>query len=136
MSSNVFFSLKKVFDTNSALTLDDIYQEAKAGDKVSNIIINNASEYIGTGLADFVNVFDPGVVILGGEVVAAFQELMYDGIVRTTRLKAMNPIFSQTQIKRSAISGTSSSLGAAVMIIERYLGSGMLNIRSISTTFR
>jgi len=128
LTSDAFSSLKKVIDTNGALTLEAIYQEAKAGDKLSNIIISTASECIGIGLADFVNVFDPGVVILGGEVVAAFQELMYEEIVRTAKLRSMNPIFSQTLIKLSNLSSNSGSLGAAAMIIGHHLGGSMLNI--------
>ena len=124
----MFSSLKKVIDANDILTLEDIYREAKAGDKLSNIIVNTASECLGIGLADFVNIFDPGVVILGGEVVAAFQELMYEGVARTAKLKSMNPIFSQTLIKRSNLSSNSGSLGAAAMIIGNHLGSSILNI--------
>lgn len=126
--SDAFSSLKKVIDANGALTLKAIYQEAKAGDKLSNIIINTAGEYLGVGLADFVNVFDPGVVILGGEVVTAFQELLYEEVVRTTKLKSMNPIFSRTVIKRSHFRNDSGSLGAAAMIIGHYLGDNILNI--------
>lgn len=128
ITSDVFSSLKKFSDASGPLTLENIYQEAKTGDKLSNIIINHTSECLGIGLADFVNVFDPGVVILGGEVVAAFQELMYEGIVRTVKLKSMNPIFSQTLIMRSKLSSNSGSLGAAAMIIGKLLGVSILNI--------
>ena len=74
------------------------------------------------------NVFDPGVVILGGEVVAAFQELLYEEILRTVKLKAMYPIFSQTLIKQSNLHNNSASLGAAAMIIGHHFGGSILNI--------
>lgn len=124
ISSEVFSSLRNAIDANGELTLEHIYQEAKAGDKLYNIIISTAGECIGIGLADFVNIFDPGVVILGGEVVAAFQEVMFEEIVRIARLRSMNPIFSQTHVTRSNLGRNSGSLGAAAMIIGHYLGTG------------
>jgi hypothetical protein len=60
--------------------------------------------------------------------VAAFQELIHEGVMRTAKLKSMNPIFSQTLIKRSNLSSNSGSLGAAAMIIGNHLGSSILNI--------
>ena len=128
IASDVFSRLTKVIDENGVFTLENIYQEAKAGDKLSNIIINTTGECLGIGLADFVNVFDPGVVVLGGEVVAAFQELLYEEIIRTVKLKSMYPIFSQTLIKLSNFNNNSASLGAAAMIIGKYLGGSILNI--------
>lgn len=128
IASDVFSRLTKVIDENGVFTLENIYQEAKAGDKLSNIIINTTGECLGIGLADFVNVFDPGVVVLGGEVVAAFQELLYEEIIRTVKLKSMYPIFSQTLIKLSNFNNNSASLGAAAMIIGHYLGGSILNI--------
>jgi glucokinase len=128
IASDVFSRLKNAVDANGTLTLDDIYQEAKAGDKLSNIIINTTGECLGIGLADFVNVFDPGVIVLGGEVVAAFQELLYEEIIRTVKLKSMSPIFSQTLIKLSNLNNNPASLGAAAMIIGHHLGGSILNI--------
>ncbi|MCP4398763.1 MAG: ROK family transcriptional regulator [bacterium] len=128
IASDVFSNLRKVIDANGFFTLKDIYNEAKAGDKLSNIVINTAGECLGIGLADFVNVFDPGIIVLGGEVVTAFQELLHEEILRTVKLKSMYPIFSQTLIKQSHFNNNSASLGAAAMIVGHHLGDSILNI--------
>ena len=128
LSEQVITSLKAVYERRHAIELFDIHREAQRGDKFANIVISDAGEYIGKGIATVVNVLDPGTVILGGEVVESFGEILWEEIERTVRLMAIPTIANRTTMKRSALGADSAALGAAVLVIEKHLGSGIAAI--------
>ena len=129
ISSNVHSSLSGILHGKNSITLMDILHHADEGDKLANLTINNVSENIGMGIANLVNVFDPGVIILGGEVIDTFGENMMDNIIRVVKLKAINTIASQTSIIAAGVESYSASRGAATLLIEKYLQNNILNIR-------
>ena len=128
ISSNVHSSLSGILHGKNSITLMDILHHADEGDKLANLTINNVSENIGMGIANLVNVFDPGVIILGGEVIDTFGENMMDNIIRVVKLKAINTIASQTSIIAASVESYSASRGAATLLIEKYLQNNILNI--------
>lgn len=48
-----------------------IYQQAVAGNKKAAAIFKKVGQYLGLGLASFVNIFDPELIILGGGISRA-----------------------------------------------------------------
>ena len=94
------------------------------------MVIHSVGESIGTGIADLVNIFDPGVVILGGEVISHFGDHLIEGINRTVGLRGIHPITQRTRILVSKLGGLSAARGAATLMIEKYFGSEILNLGS------
>jgi N-acetylglucosamine repressor len=111
-----------------ALSLEVIYRAAQDGDKLANMVIAETEESIGIGVADLINIFDPGTVILSGEVVETFHGLIMDGIQRIVRRRALHAIAQRTAIMKSAFDSDTASLGAATLIIERMLENEILNL--------
>ena len=128
IASNVYSSLSDIIGKGNSIGLEDILHHARGGDKLANLTINNVSENIGIGIANLVNVFDPGVIILGGEVIDTFGESMMENILRVVRLKAINTIASQTSIIPAEVENFSASRGAATLLIEKHLQNSILNI--------
>ena len=126
--SNVYTSLKQIYERAGTITLRNILEESLKGDKLANLIINSVSEDVGVGIANLVNVFDPGVIILGGEVVDTFGEAVMDNVKRVVSLKAINAISSRTSIMRCGINEFIAPRGAATLLIEKYLGNSILNM--------
>lgn len=108
--------------------LPALYAAASAGDKLAAMVIAETEESIGIGVADLINVFDPGTVILAGEVVGSLHELILDGIQRIVRRRAMHSIAQRTRILKSSFDANSAARGAATMVIERLLGTEILNL--------
>lgn len=127
LSEMVHSSLRGILELKGTLTLEDILMESERGDKLANVTINNVSENTGTGIASLVNVFDPGVVILGGEVIDTFGEVLIEGVKRKVRLKAINAISSRTEIVTSRVKRFSAARGAATLLIEKFLDNAILN---------
>ena len=128
ISSGVYSVLKARISQEQPLSLRDIEQAAEAGDKLANMVIHNVGESIGTGVADLVNIFDPGVVILGGEVISHFGDHLIEGITRTVGLRGIHSITRRTRILTSDLGGLSAARGAATMMIERFFENDILNL--------
>ena len=105
-----------------------INREAVEGDKLSNMVISEVGQDIGTGIADLINIFDPGVIVLGGEVVEAFGDLLIDEVKRTVVLKSLHPISSRTKIIKNLVKDFSAAIGAATLAIEKFLNTSIINI--------
>ena len=58
------------------LDLDMIIKAAKEGNEVCRKIIKNAGRYLGIGMANLVNLANPGLLILGGGLIDAGELLM------------------------------------------------------------
>lgn len=125
LAANVYSALR---GAAQPLQLADLYAAALAGDKLAGMVIAETEESIGIGIADLINIFDPGTVILAGEVVSNLHELILDGILRTVRRRAMHSIAQRTDIRRSAFDSNSAALGAATMVVERLLENEILNL--------
>jgi N-acetylglucosamine repressor len=111
-----------------ALTLEGIYQAALTGDKLATMVVAEAEESIGIGVADLINIFDPGTVVLAGEVIENLHGLILEGIQKIVHRRALHAISQRTVITKSAFEANTASLGAATLIIERILGNEVLNL--------
>jgi predicted NBD/HSP70 family sugar kinase len=125
LAANVYSTLR---ESAGPLQLADLYAAALAGDKLAGMVIAETEESIGIGIADLINIFDPGTVILAGDVVSNLHELILDGIKRIVRRRAMHSIAQRTEIRRSAFDANSAALGAATMAVERMLENEILNL--------
>ena len=125
LAANVYSTLR---ESAGPLQLIDIYAAALAGDKLAGMVIAETEENIGIGIADLINIFDPGTVILAGDVVSNLHELILDGIKRIVRRRAMHSIAQRTEIRKSAFDSNSAALGAATMVFERLLENEILNL--------
>jgi len=128
IASNVHSNLAVIHTDKDRIVLSDILDHAKRGDKLANLTINNVSENIGVGIANLVNIFDPGVIVLGGEVVDTFGEHVLGDIIRIVKLKAINTISSRTSIISAVVREFAASCGAATLLIEKFLQNDIINI--------
>jgi predicted NBD/HSP70 family sugar kinase len=126
IASRVYTTLDSAPGT--PLTLESVCRAAEDGDRLAAMVVAEIEESIGTGVADLINVFDPGTVILAGEVVEEMHGLIQEGVERIVRRRAMHPIAQRTSIVKSAFESDSSDLGAATLVIERLLGNEILNL--------
>jgi N-acetylglucosamine repressor len=130
LAANVYSALRADADADAerALTLAMVCSAAMAGDKLANMVIAEAEENIGIGVANLINVFDPGNVILAGEVILSFEKLILEGTQRIVGRRALHSIAHRTAIKRSAFDADTAALGAATLVIERALQNEILNL--------
>ncbi len=101
------------------LTAHDVYDAAKQGDPVSQEIVRETARFIGTGIANLLNIFNPDVVVLAGGVAEAGDELFAP--VRTeVRRRAFKPAVDACRIVPGALHGAAGVVGAVATYLERY----------------
>jgi N-acetylglucosamine repressor len=128
LAANVYSTLRDGPAPGQGLTLADVCAAAMAGDKLANMVVAEAEESIGIGVASLINIFDPGTVILAGSVIESFRDLIIEGVQRIVRRRALHTITQRTVIVESGIDANAAALGAATMSIERFLENEILNL--------
>ena len=103
----------------------DICEAAEKNDNLAKEIITASALILGTGLANYVNLVNPGLVVLSGPMITN-SKLFYDECIKTVMKKlhadkGKRILFSRGgHFKQNAI-----SVGAAALVIERCLENGM-----------
>lgn len=128
LQSNGYNRLKAMLEGGREITLPDIARAAGEGDKLAGLLVFETAELIGRGLADLVSVFDPGTIILAGEVVRGLGALLVDGIVRTVRRRGIHPITQRTQFLTGSGIPHMGAWGAATLPLEQWFATGILNL--------
>lgn len=101
------------------LTAHQVYDAARQGDAVAQEIVRETARFIGTGIANLLNIFNPDVVVLAGGVAEAGDELF--GPVRTeVRRRAFKPAVDACRIVPGALHGAAGVVGAVATFLERY----------------
>ena len=68
----------------------DLRKAIRKGDKLVEKIVEEAAEYTGIAVANFINIFNPQMVVLGGGVIDALGDEMMAIIVETAEDYAMS----------------------------------------------
>jgi glucokinase len=99
----------------SDLRSGDLRKAIRKGDKFVEKIIEEAAEYIGIGVANLINIFNPEVVVLGGGVIGALEDEMMAIIVETAMDYAMSGTTKGIEIIASKAADDACIIGSAVL---------------------
>ena len=103
----------------STLTAQHVYAAALQGDQVAREIVRETARYIGAGLANLLNIFNPDVVVLAGGVAEAGEEL-FAPVRMEVRRRAFKPAVEACRIVPGALHGAAGVVGAVATFLERY----------------
>jgi len=99
------------------VTPEIVAQAARKGDKLAFNIMEKTGEYLGTGIANAVNLFNPELVIIGGGISRA-GDLFLDTIKRTVKARALHTASTSVDIKLSELGDTIAAQGTAILVLE------------------
>lgn len=99
--------------------LEEIFKAGKGGDRFIQNILDEMGRYLGIGIANIINLFNPEVVIITGGLAKA-GELILDSIIRTVKFRIFPPIpgFNMPEITTSKLGVFTCAIGAATLVIE------------------
>lgn len=105
--------LAQIFAGKGSLTPEDVFLAAEAGDAAAQDIWEEVGRWLGRGLAGWVEIFAPQVVIVGGGVAKAGHWLI-DPLEREMR-RTGEPYFADRvrEVKQSQLGKDLAMLGAA-----------------------
>jgi len=102
------------------LTMGALEKAALGGDPVSRQVVTEAAEYLGIAVAGLLNLMNPAMVVLGGEL-AGFGELVLGPIRETVRRRTLVSQVMAAELITSALGTQSIAVGAATMVLKEAL---------------
>ena len=99
--------------------VDDVIAAAAAGNRVAQDAVASTGEWLGIGLANLVNLFNPEVIVLGGHLRLLFP--LVSGTVYRRIHYALPAAREQVRVEVPALNGDSTLLGAAEAAFEALL---------------
>lgn len=103
----------------------EIFDAAKEGDAAAVLIVDKAIEYIGIGLANYINLLDPDMLILAGGVTGAGDYLI-TRLKRVIKARQMKFAGRKVKIRISELGNDAAAIGAASIILKEFIENGAI----------
>ncbi len=94
-----------------------VFEAAKQGDKLANQLIARLGYYLGVGLANLVNIFNPELILIGGGV-AKMGDLLLKPAIKVVNERAFATSATSVQIRPALLGDDSSILGAVAFVLD------------------
>jgi len=92
----------------------------RAGEPQAIQAVRDAGRYLGEVLAGCVNFFNPGAIIIGGDISEAHQQLLA-GVREVIFQRSLPLATGDLRIVPSRLGDRAGAIGAAIMVIEHVL---------------
>ena len=103
-----------------ARTSRDVVRLVRSGDADAAQLVRQAGRVLGEVIATAVNLLDPSVVVIGGDIAAA-HEFLLAGIREVVYRRSLPLATRHLEIVRSSLGDRAGITGAAAMVIEHLL---------------
>jgi predicted NBD/HSP70 family sugar kinase len=104
-----------------------VVELARAGEATAVTLVRDSGRLIGEVLAASVNFFNPSVIVVGGDIAHA-QEQLLAGIREVVYQRSLPLATRHLRIVRSQLDDRAGVIGAAVMVIDRVLSPAAIDI--------
>lgn len=94
-----------------------VYQVAKDGDPLARDIMREMGRYLGIGMANLINIFNPEAIIIGGRVKEAW-DLFIESAKKEIQKRSFNILSEKTKILKSPLS-EGGLIGAAGIALKK-----------------
>jgi len=102
----------------SMITAQTVYQAAADGDDLALEVVNDTAKFLGVGIGNLLNVFNPEVVVVCGGVTLAGDHLFVP-LQREVARRAFKPAVAACRIVPGALEGTAGVYGAAKVFLDQ-----------------
>ena len=103
------------------ITAQTVYDAAKAGDPVASEIVKDTARYLGAGVANLLNIFNPDTVVIAGGVTAA-GDALFAPLRAEVRRRAFSSAVQAVSIVPGILPGTAGVVGAVASFKQQHLG--------------
>ncbi|AEM79280.1 ROK family protein [Thermoanaerobacter wiegelii] len=103
-----------------SVTPEMIYEAAKMNDVLAINALNTIGRYLGIGIANIINSFNPELILIGGGIVQG-REFFEDIMRETAKRKAFENSYSACRIDFAELVDNATLIGAANMVMDEVL---------------
>ena len=100
------------------ITAETVFRAAKQGDPIAHEVVKETARFLGTGLANLLNVFNPEVVVLAGGVTAAGSHL-FDPLISEVKRRAFRSAWEAARIVPGELPGAAGVVGAVATFLKQ-----------------
>jgi glucokinase len=105
----------------SRITAQVVYEAAHDGDGYALEVVRDTAKFLGAGVANIINVFNPQVVVICGGVTLAGDRL-FAPLRSEVKRRAFKPAVDVCRIVPGELAGTAGVYGAAAVFMKRTWG--------------
>lgn len=102
----------------SRITAATVYQAAQDGDTLAKEVVRETAHYLGAGLANLLNIFNPDRVVVVGGVTQA-GDFLFEPLRRDVARRAFKPAVQACQIVPGELDGLAGVYGAAKAFLDQ-----------------
>ena len=103
-----------------ARTSRDVVKHVRAGEPQAIQAVRDAGRYLGEVLAECINFFNPGAIVIGGDIAEAHQQLLA-GVREVSFGRSLPMATRDLRMGCSQLGDRAGVIGAAIMVIEHVL---------------
>jgi glucokinase len=103
------------------ITAQLVYEAAHDGDDYAHEVVKDTAKFLGAGVANVINIFNPQVVVICGGVTLAGERL-FGPLHSEVKRRAFKPAVDVCRIVPGELTGTAGVYGAAAVFVRRTWG--------------
>jgi glucokinase len=112
---------RMVNENLSTLTAATVYDAANNGDALALEVVRDTAKFLGTGVANLLNLLNPDVVVITGGVTRAGDRL-FEPLRAEVKRRAFRPAVQACRIVPGKLAGTAGMVGAVATFRQQKLG--------------
>lgn len=103
------------------ITAETVYEAIVAGNDYAKEVMRDTAKFLGTGIANLINILNPGMVVISGGVTRAGDRLL-EPLKAEVRRRAFSHASENCQIVTSSLGSMVGVIGAACMFRQERFG--------------
>ncbi|UCH51607.1 MAG: ROK family protein [Chloroflexota bacterium] len=104
-----------------SITAETVEIAARLGDQLAANIVRDAANYLGVGFANFVNIFNPELIVVGGGL-SKMGDMLLKPARKVVRERAFKLPTRTVRIVRARLGSSAGVIGAAAYVFDQQLG--------------
>ena len=105
----------------SRITAAIVYDSAMKGDALAGELVRDTARFLGAGIANLLNIFNPDTVVVAGGVTLA-GELLFEPLRTEVKRRAFRPAVEACRIVPGILPGTAGVVGSVATFKAQMLG--------------
>jgi len=105
--------------TKQAVKFSAIVKAANNGDKAAVNVLRQAGNYLGIAVANVVNLFNPGLIIIGG-LIAQADGLILEPLKETFTSHVLDKPADEVDIQLTGLDESAGAMGATTLVLDKF----------------
>lgn len=110
--------IKESIEKEGILKSGPLKEAYEKGDTVVIETIERAAKYLGVGVANLINIFDPEIIVFGGGIIEELGDFILPIVKEEASRYAMRAVFANVKFKKAKLGDDAGIMGAFVLAQE------------------